>query len=57
MINIIVHYPSTEEGMNAFKERLAEAHAKAIVGYIDRIDTDYRKKQELLLAVAIKSNT
>lgn len=47
-MNIRVHYPQTEEGWKKLNERIATAHANAIVDYIDNLNCSHEKKVSLL---------
>ena len=50
-INIIVHYPKTEEGKRELAERVASVHADMVIQYIDKLECPTRQKLELLDAV------
>ncbi|MEG0153429.1 MAG: hypothetical protein RR744_09725 [Cellulosilyticaceae bacterium] len=54
-MNIRVHYPSTEEGLQKLNEKIATAHAEAVVDYIDNLDCSYEKKMQLLKRAADKN--
>lgn len=46
-INVIIHYPETEEGMQAFRRRFAEAQVQMIKDQILKLDWPPEKKEEL----------
>lgn len=50
-INIIVHYPTTEEGRRELANRVAEVHADAVLHTIKKLNCPTKQKQALLDAV------
>ncbi|NLY31599.1 MAG: hypothetical protein GX065_02205 [Firmicutes bacterium] len=46
-INVIVHYPETEEGKIALRERIGEAWVYAVEGYIMRLPIPNSEKVAL----------
>lgn len=50
-INIIVHYPTTEEGWRELRRRVAEVHADAVLTYIQKLNCPTWQKIELLDAI------
>ncbi len=50
-INIIVHYPQTEEGKKELAERVATAHASAVNQKLRSLNCPERQKLELLDAI------
>jgi hypothetical protein len=50
-IQVIVHYPQTEEGKAELRRRVSEAHATFVIDTIKRLDCPLQQKQELLQAV------
>ena len=53
-INVIVHYPKTEEGMRELAVRVASVHADMVNQYINKMNCPSEQKVQLLDAV-IKS--
>ena len=53
-INVIVHYPKTEEGKRELAERVAGVHADMVNQYIKKLNCPSDQKVQLLDAV-IKS--
>ncbi len=47
-MNIRVHYPQTEEGMKALKERFDQMYASAIIMDINKRDLTLEQKKQLL---------
>ena len=50
-INIIVHYPTTEEGRRELKRRVASVHADAVINSISKLKCPHRDKIRLLDAI------
>lgn len=50
-INIIVHYPQTEEGKQELARRVASVHADYVLQKIQKLNCPTQQKQELLDAV------
>lgn len=50
-INVIVHYPKTEEGQRELSQRVASVHADLVNRYIQNLNCPSRQKEELLDAV------
>ena len=50
-INVIVHYPKTEEGKRELAERVAGVHADMVNQYIKRLNCHSEQKVQLLDAV------
>ena len=50
-INIIVHYPKTEEGMAELARRVAEVHADAVNYKLKQLNCPTKQKLDLLDAV------
>ena len=50
-INIIVHYPTTEEGWRELKRRVASVHADAVINSISKLKCPHRDKIRLLDAI------
>lgn len=53
-INMIVHYPKTEEGQRELAKRVADVHASMVNQYIKKLDCPSGQKVQLLDTV-IKS--
>ena len=50
-INVIVHYPQTEEGRRELARRVAGVHADMVSQYIQKLDCPTEQKEKLLDAV------
>lgn len=50
-INIIVHYPTTEEGWRELRRRVACVHADAVLNSISKLDCPISEKERLLNAI------
>lgn len=50
-INLIVHYPTTEEGWRELKQRVASVHADAVINSISKLNCPIRQKIKLLDAI------
>ena len=50
-INIIVHYPETEEGWRELRRRVAGVHASGVLNSISKLDCPIREKERLLNAI------
>ena len=50
-MKVVVHTPTTEEGIAKMQERIAEGRANMIISIINRLDMPYEKKIELLESV------
>lgn len=50
-INIVVHYPKTEEGWRELKRRVAIVHADAVVNSISKLKCSNAEKLHLLNAI------
>ncbi|MGF7056830.1 hypothetical protein [Brassicibacter mesophilus] len=46
-MEIVVHYPETEEGKRMLQERVTELHAQLIINCIDKLSWDKDKKMRL----------
>jgi len=55
-INVIVHYPKTEEGKRELAERVASVHASLVNQHIKKLNCPSEQKIQLLDAV-IKSTS
>ena len=55
-INVIVHYPKTEEGKRELAERVASVHADMVNQHIKKMNCPSDQKVQLLDAV-IKSSS
>ena len=55
-INVIVHYPKTEEGKHELAERVASVHADMVNQHIKKLNCPSDQKVQLLDAV-IKSTS
>ena len=50
-INIVVHYPTTEDGWRELKHRMAIVHADAVLNSISKLKCPTSQKEKLLLAI------
>ena len=50
-INIIVHYPTTEEGWRELRRRVAEVHADVVTNYIRNLRCPTWQKIKLVDAI------
>lgn len=50
-INIIVHYPTTEEGWRELRKRMASVHADAVMNSIQKLKCPTWQKIKLLDAI------
>ncbi len=48
-INVIVHYPTTEEGWRELRRRVAGVHADGVLNSISKLDCPIREKERLLI--------
>jgi predicted transcriptional regulator len=53
-IEVVVHYPTTEEGKRELAERVAEVHADFVLNYVRKLQIPSWQKEKLIDAV-IKS--
>lgn len=50
-LNIIVHYPTTDEGKAELSKRVAQAHADLAYSKIQKLNCPLQQKQQLVDAV------
>ena len=50
-INIVVHYPTTEDGWRELQHRMAIVHADAVLNSISKLKCPTSQKEKLLLAI------
>ena len=50
-INLVVHYPKTEEGWKELRKRVAEVHVEAVMTYVRKLNCPHWKKIKLIDAV------
>lgn len=50
-INIVMHYPTTEEGKRELAERVAEVHADFVLNYVRKLQIPSWQKEKLVDAV------
>ena len=50
-IQVIVHYPKTEEGKQELARRVADVHADFVISSINKLNCPIKQKLELLQAV------
>lgn len=50
-MNIIFHYPQTEEGKRELAERVSTVHANEVIKKIQKLNCSYEQKIKLLNAV------
>ena len=55
-INIIVHYPKTEEGNRELERKVAEVHADMVTQYLNKLNCPSQQKLQLLDAVIAATN-
>ena len=48
---IVMHYPKTEEGMHQLSQRVAQAHADAVIHKVNGTRGSVRERIELMKAV------
>ncbi|MCL2603990.1 MAG: hypothetical protein FWD90_05890 [Defluviitaleaceae bacterium] len=51
MPEIIVHFPKKQEDINILKKKVAQAHAEAVIRYIEKLSCPKEQKIALLDAV------
>lgn len=56
-INIIMHYPTSDEGQAELAVRVAQVHADAVIGSIKRLKCPDQQKLQLLDAVIDDART
>lgn len=50
-IQVIVHFPNTEEGKQELAQRISQVHADFVISTIDKLNCPTKQKLELLQAV------
>ncbi len=50
-IQVIVHFPNTEEGKQELVQRISQVHADFVISTIDKLNCPTKQKLELLQAV------
>lgn len=50
-INIIVHYPTTEEGWRELRRRMAIVHADAVLNSVQKLNCPTWQKNKLIDAI------
>ncbi|WP_156136360.1 hypothetical protein [Candidatus Soleaferrea massiliensis] len=50
-MNIIVHYPTTEQALAELQKRVAMVHAEAVGSYIEKLTCPKEQKIKLIEAV------
>ena len=50
-INIIVHYPTTEEGWRELRRRMASVHADAVLNSVQKLNCPTWQKIKLVEAI------
>ena len=50
-IQVIVHFPNTEEGKQELARRVSQVHADFVIGTIDKLNCPTKQKLDLLQAV------
>ena len=50
-IQVIVHFPNTEEGKRELAQRISQVHADFVISTIDKLNCPTKQKLELLQAV------
>lgn len=56
-IQVVVHYPKTEEGMRQLSQRVAEAHADAVIHKINGTRCSVKERITLMRAVTNAAKT
>lgn len=56
-VNVIFHYPTTEEGKYELAKQIAIIHADAVVQYINKLNCPHEQKIKLLDAVIETAST
>lgn len=51
LFKIVMHYPKTEEGMHQLSQRVAQAHADAVIHKVNGTRGSVRERIELMKAV------
>lgn len=47
-MNVIVHYPSSKQNLEALHNKVANTHAKFVIDYISNLTCSKNKKLELI---------
>ena len=50
-INVVVHYPQTEEGRRELAQRVANVHAETVLQTISKLNCTSEQKEKLLDAI------
>ena len=50
-IQVIVHFPNTEEGKQELAQRISQVHADFVISTIDKLNCPTKQKLKLLQAV------
>lgn len=50
-MNVIMHYPKTEQGMKELQQRIAQVHAGAVINYINQLAYPKAQKLEIFNSV------
>ena len=50
-VNVIFHYPTTEEGKRELADNVAKIHADMVIQYIKKLNCPFEQKIKLLDAV------
>lgn len=50
-INVIVHYPTAEDGWHELRRRVAGVHADGVINSISKLDCPMSEKERLLNAI------
>ncbi len=50
-INLVVHYPKTEDGRNDLKKHVSDVHAASVVQKVKSLNCPASQKQKLLDAI------
>lgn len=56
-VQLAVHFPATEEGMQELRQRVAAVHADYVAAAIHKLHCPMKQKQELLQAVIDTART
>lgn len=51
-INMVVHFPDTEDGIRELKKLVADVRADAVLTCISKLDCPLPQKEQLLKAIA-----
>jgi len=53
-LQVIVHFPKTEQGKENLKNAVADVHINALTKYVSKLNCPKEQKEKLLQAIIIK---